>query len=55
MSDPERPPAPRPVESADPVDQPRRRGPGIAVIVVILYGLLFLAALYFFKSAAARP
>jgi hypothetical protein len=33
----------------------RRRGPGIAVIAVLLYGLLFLAALYFFKSAATHP
>jgi hypothetical protein len=51
MRDPERPT----LRSLDPAERPRRRGPGIAVIAVLLYGLLFLAALYFFKSAAAHP
>jgi len=54
MREPERP-ALRPVDPPDPFARPRRRGPGIAVIAVILYGLLFLVALYFFKSAAAHP
>jgi hypothetical protein len=54
MHDPERPTL-RSVDPPGPVDRPRRRGPGIAVIFLILYGLLFLAALYFFKSVAGRP
>jgi hypothetical protein len=54
MSDRERPTL-RAVGPADPAAPARRRGPGIAVIAILLYGLLFLAALYFFKSAATHP
>jgi hypothetical protein len=41
----------------DPFEAPsrRRRGPGIAVIAVVLYGLLFLGTLWYFKrDSAAR-
>jgi hypothetical protein len=43
------------VGRADPVTTARRRGPGIAVIAILAYGLLFLAALWFFSSAASHP
>jgi hypothetical protein len=54
MSDRERPTL-RAVGPADPVAPARRRGPGIAVIAILAYGLLFLAALWFFSSAASHP
>lgn len=58
MPDPFHPP----FRVVDPLEAPsrRRRGPGIAVIAVVLYGLLFLGTLWYFKrqpsarNAAAR-
>jgi hypothetical protein len=50
MPDPDRPtfrvvgPSPKPVD---------RRGPGLAVIAIAVYALLFLAALWLFKYRAA--
>ena len=35
--------------------KPRRRGPGIAVIAVIVYGLAFVGMLWFFAGKARHP
>ena len=36
-----------------PAAPPRRRGPGLAVIAILVYALLFLAALWMFKYRPA--
>jgi hypothetical protein len=54
MAERERPSL-RAVGPAKPAAPARRRGPGIAVIAVIVYGLLFLAALWFLKGTASHP
>jgi hypothetical protein len=45
----------RAVGPGDPATPGRRRGPGIAVIAILAYGLLFLAALWFFTTTAPHP
>ncbi|HEV8610032.1 MAG TPA: hypothetical protein VGS98_08195 [Thermoanaerobaculia bacterium] len=48
MSDRERPTL-RAVDPGDPPPPARRRGPGVAVIAVLGYGLLFLFSLFYFS------
>jgi len=33
-----------------PEARPARKGPGLAVVLVLLYGLLFLAALFWMRA-----
>lgn len=53
MSDPVHPPfrVVGPLEAS----APRRRGPGIAVVSVAIYALLFLGALWYFKREPTVP
>jgi len=40
----------RAVETETPSPPPRRRGPGLAVLLVIAYGLAFVAALWWLRA-----